>query len=296
MQPATPLKAWFFSPSLSPDGQKIAYTTLGMEPRAWIYDLRRETATRLTGDGKPWSIIWTPDGKRVVFDWGQFDNHRLIYWQPADGSSPMERLPTSDTNQGVGSFSPDGATLAFEGPLHEANWHIYLLDMRRRLETPLVSPSQDSAATYDGDPRFSPDGRWLAYWSNESGRREVYLRPFPGPGGKWQISSEGGLSPLWARNGKQLFYRREDASGQQVWAVDVQGGPAFNPGKPRLLFNLHKVRAEGGEQHGCWDISLDGRRFLMVKLEERESRPLTEMILVQNWFDELRRLAPAGEK
>ena len=131
---------------------------------------------------------------------------------------------------------------------------------------------------------------------DESGRDEVYVQPFPGPGAKWQISSEGGVEPLWARNSKQLFYRfvTPGAGSQtnQVWSVDVQTEPGFSAGKPRLLFEEPgRGYARAGPIRG-WDISPDGERFLMVKLEVRKPQPLTEMILVQNWFEELRRLAP----
>ena len=139
-------------------------------------------------------------------------------------------------------------------------------------------------------PEFSPDGRWLAYASDESGRPEIYVRPFPGPGGRWQISQQGGVGPLWARNGKQLFYR----SGDQVWGVDVQTGPAFSAGKPRLLFEQPGFLC--GNPICGWDLSLDGQRFLMVKVDERKPAPVTELILVQNWFEELRRLGPNGKK
>ena len=124
--------------------------------------------------------------------------------------------------------------------------------------------------------------------SDESGRAEVYVRPFPGPGSKWLISQEGGLEPLWARNGKQLFYRSFD--GQQVWAVDVRTEGDFSASKPRLLFKAPGLSL-GGPIRG-WDLSLDGQRFLMVKLEEAKPKPVTEMILVQNWFEELKRLCP----
>ena len=160
-----------------------------------------------------------------------------------------------------------------------------LLNMSNRQVTPLLNARFNEAY-----PEFSPDGRWLAYASNESGRSEVYVQSFPGPGGKWEISDEGGTEPLWARNGKQLFYRRTG----QVWAVDVQTAPDFALSKPRPLF---EARGYGsGTFTNGWDVSLDGQRFLMVKMEDRKPQPITEMILVQNWFEELKRLVPTGKK
>ena len=122
--------------------------------------------------------------------------------------------------------------------------------------------------------------------SDESGRVEVYVRPFASGEGKWQISNEGGNEPLWARDGRQLFYR----SGDQVCSVDVQTESGFSASKPKPVFKQPGYSI-GGETR-CWDISADGGRFLMVKLEERKPQPLTEMVLVQNWFEEVQRLAP----
>jgi serine/threonine-protein kinase len=294
VQPAASPRAWLSCPRLSPDGKQIAYITRGKEWLAWVYDLNRGTATQLTTEGKVWAITWTPDGKRVIFDWRGFGTLHFLYSQPADGSSPMERLSMPGMNQDLGSFSPDGATLAFEENHPETGEDILLLDLRSRRVTPFLNSKANEM-----DPTFSPDGRWLAYESDESGRLEVYVRPIRGPGGKWQISSDGGNQPLWARSGKQLFYRQTVGDGiakvSQVWAVDVRTDGSFAAGKPRLMFKT-LVWFQNSIPPRCWDISLDDQRFLMVQLEERKSQPLTEMILVTNWFEELKRLAPTGRK
>jgi len=261
VQPALPFKGPFFGPRLSPDGRRIAYGFAAKERHAWDYDLVRGIATRLTGEGSASDVIWTPDGKRVAFAWMQPGGPRNLYWQPADGSSPIERLTTNEYNQFSGSWSPDGTTLAFvECRLDFCQ--ILLLDVRSRRITPFLN--SQSVQAY---PEFSPDGRWLAFASSESGRYEVYVRPFPGPGGQWQISQQGGTEPLWARNGKQLFYRH----GDQIWAVDVQAGPAFSAGKARLLFEQPGFGS--GQPIRTWDLSLDGQRFLMVKLDDRKPTP-----------------------
>jgi serine/threonine-protein kinase len=284
-QPALPFKGPFYAPRLSPDGRRIAYSLLQRSGvHLWEYDLARGIATRLTGEGNAYHVPWAPDGKRVAFGWWKPGDPSNLYWQPVDGSSPMERLTTSEYVQYPASWSPDGTTLAFV----ENYSRILLLDVRSRRVTPFSS-SQAS----EWCPGFSPDGRWLAYGSDESGRREVYVRPFPGPGGKWQVSREGGTEPMWARTGKQLFYRRGDLK-KQVWAVDVQTGPAFSAGKPRLLFEQPGFGP--GDPIRNWDLSLDGLRFLMVKLDDRKPTPVTELILVQNWFEELKRLAPSSKK
>jgi Tol biopolymer transport system component len=284
-----PFKAPFIAPRLSPDGQRIAYSTVGMERNAWIFDLNRGTATRLTSEGLAAWVIWTPDGQRVVFGWHK-TLVRNIYWQPVDGSSPMERLTQSEYNQSPGSWSPDGKTLAFVEENPEGGYDIHLLNVRNRSVTPYLN-----SRFVKWYPDISPDGRWMAYASNESGRFEIYVQPFPAGGGKYQISDKGGVQPLWARNGKQLFYRSGAAGTQlnQVWSVDVQTESGFSASKPKLVFE--QPGYGNGSPIRCWDISPDGERFLMVKLEERKPQPLTELVLVQNWFEELRRLAPTNK-
>jgi eukaryotic-like serine/threonine-protein kinase len=154
-----------------------------------------------------------------------------------------------------------------------------VFDLRSRRVTPFLNSRFNELY-----PEISPDARWIAYTSDESGRGEVYVRSFPGPGARWPISHEGGVQPIWARNGKQLFYRSGDWG--QVWVVDVRTEGGFSSGKPRLLF---KMPGSGpGSPIRTWDLSGDGQRFLMVKLEETNPTPVTEIFLVQNWFEELR--------
>jgi serine/threonine protein kinase len=277
-EPIASFKAPFVAARLSPDGRRIAYQTLGKETQVWIYDLNRGTAARLTSEGLAARVTWTPDSRRVVFGWSKTAATNL-YWQPADGSSPMERLATESKVQFPGSWSPDGEALAFvQGG--ESGLDVMIFRQRDRKIMPLLV-----SRFSETHPEFSPDGRWIAYVSDESGRAEVYVQPFPGPGGKGQISIDGGSQPLWSRNGRQLFYRNSN----QVWVADVQTGSAFSAGKPRLVFERAGYGMIGPVT--LWDISPDGRRFLMVKLGERKPKPVTEMILVQNWFEDLKRLA-----
>jgi hypothetical protein len=162
---------------------------------------------------------------------------------------------------------------------------IALLDVRAGRVTPFLNSQFN-----EWYPEFSPDGRWIAYSSDESKRDEVYVTDFPGRSKKVPVSNEGGTEPLWARNGKQLFYRWRD----QVWVVDVRTDGGFSTSKPRLLFEKPGYH-QAGPIRG-YDLSLDSQRFLMVKLEQRKPTPVTEMILVQNWFEELKRLVPTGNK
>jgi Tol biopolymer transport system component len=197
----------------------------------------------------------------------------------------MERLTTSEYDQYPGSWASDGQTLALVEDDSNKEGDIALLETNSGRLRPFLNSQFDEIY-----PEFSPDGHWIAYVSDESARYEVYVRPFPGPGMKHQLSSQGGIQPLWARNGRQLFYRWED----QVWAVDVQTDGGFSTGKPRLLFE--RSGYSPGDPIRSYDLSLDGQRFLMVKLEQRKPAPVTELTLVQNWFEELKRLVPTGKK
>ncbi len=287
-EPIVAFKAPFFSTRLSPDGRRIAYTLLGMGGHSvLIHDLDRGMATRLTTEGMAAWALWTPDGERLVFDWLETGVPNL-YWQAADGGSPKERLTESEFFHWPGSLSPDGSTLAFVEEREETGPDIHFLDLRDRRTTPFLN-----SRFYEGYPQFSPDGRWIAYVTDESGQREVYVQALSGRQGKWRISHEGGRWPLWAPDGRRLYYR-SDRSGDQVWAVDVGAGPDFSAGRPRLLFSPEGYSR--GSPVGTWGISRDGRRFLMVKLEDRPVQPVAEIILVQNWLEELRRLAPGGAK
>jgi serine/threonine-protein kinase len=276
----------FFAPRLSPDGQRIVYVTIGREEQVWVYDLNTGTNSRLTSEGRAADPIWTPDGKRIVFLWRKSTAAQL-YSQPYDGSSPMERLTTSEYEQRPGSWSSNGQTLALVESHPGTGADIVLLEARSGLVRPFLNSRFQE--TY---PDFSPDGRWIAYTSNESKRDEVYVQPFPGPGMKHQVSSQGGSQPLWARDGKQLFYRSK--GGDQVWVVEVRTDGGFSPSKPRLLFDRPGY-SEGSPIRG-YDLSRDGQRFLMVKREQRKPTPVTEMILVQNWFEELKQKLPTGKK
>ena len=142
-------------------------------------------------------------------------------------------------------------------------------------------------------PQFSPDGRWVAYQSDETGRHEIYVTPYPGPGGKVPISNEGGTEPRWARNGRELFYR----NGDKMMAVDIQTAPAFRAGAPRLQFEGHYYFAESavGRYGWSYDVAPDGKRFLMLKPAAGQSAQSGQLHVVVNWFEELRRRVPVGK-
>ena len=193
-----------------------------------------------------------------------------------------EELVSEKTTYNAADWSRDGRFFIFEETTANSGRDIWLLPLEgERKPRPLLQ-----TRFYEASPRLSPDGRWLAYASDESGRFEVYVQPFPGPGGKWQISTDGGATPIWARDGKELFYR----SGNRVMAVDITGGQTFSAGTPKLLFE--------GPYHWSvtisvdYDVAPDGR-FLMIKPTE-QALALTQINVVLNWFEELKRRVPAS--
>jgi len=199
-----------------------------------------------------------------------------LFWQPADGSGEAERLTTSENWQSPTSWSPDGKTLVFTDSAPSAQSDIGLLtfDGKSRSSLFLKTPFNEDGGV------VSPDGRFLAYVSDESGRNEVYIRPFPGQASKWQISNEGGRQPVWARTRREIFYR----NGDKMMAVAVETEPTFRAGKPALLFE--------GQFLARYDVSLDGERFVMVQ----EAEHSTQIHVVQNWFEELKQRVPAGRR
>jgi serine/threonine-protein kinase len=264
----------YFAQRISPDGLNIAVEIIGGDDLfVSVYDLARGTLHRIAPDQPGLYPVWTPDGKGVIFS----DRMRGLSSAPADGSS----APTSLVSREAGalfasSISHDGKTL-----IGYSSGNLWLLPLPEggasagRLQPFLDSRGQKS------DPEFSPDGHWVAYQSNEAGSGEIYVVPFPGPGGKFLISTSRGSYPRWSRDGRELFYM----SGDKMMVVDVKTSPAFQPGKPRVLFE--------GVYSGTYDVSPDGKRFLMVKpLAGATQGPANQVTVVLNWFEELRRRAP----
>jgi dipeptidyl aminopeptidase/acylaminoacyl peptidase len=276
-------------PRLSPDGRLVAVAIEEQETQTWLYDPSRDTLTRLTfGGNDNLYPLWTPDGKRIAFRSNK-EGPGGIFWQLADGDGGLERLYTSDTSEHVGqspnSWSPDGQLLAFIEQNPTTGFDIWVLRMGDRKAQPFLhTPFNESA------PRFSPDGHWLAYISDESGRFEVYAQPCPGPGGRWQISTDGGTEAVWNRNGRELFYR----SGDKMMAVDIATQPSFTVGKPRMLFEGPYLPTPTTSPN--YDASPDGQRFLMVKPTEQAQAAPTQINVVLNWFEDLKQKVPIGKK
>jgi eukaryotic-like serine/threonine-protein kinase len=281
---AAPARPYVF-PRLSPDGRRLAVTLQGQEVQLWLYDLSRETLTRFAFEGKINSNpVWTPDGKRIAFNSNK-EGPINLFWQLADGSGGLERLTTSEYLHFPMSWSPNGQVLAFVEVTPTTGYDLWTLGLGDRKAQPFLRTQFNESV-----PQFSPDGRWLAYISNETGRWEIYVQPYPSSGGKWQISTEGGAEPVWNRNGRELFYR----NGDKMMAVDIATQPSFTAGKPRVLFEAHYVPPPGTTPN--YDVSPDGQRFLMIKPNDAGDAAPAQINVVLNWFEELKRLAPTEKK
>jgi len=275
----------YLFPRLSTDGRRVAVSIVEQESQTWLYDLSRETLSRFTFEGSQnYNSVWTPDGKRIAFE-SNNSGVPNIFWQLADGGGGLERLTTSPYINAPVSWSPDGQLLAYGEVNPTSGQNIWILRMNDRKALPF-----HRTGTNENEPRFSPDGRWLAYISDESGRVEIYVQPYPGPGGKWQISTEGGAEPVWNPNGRELFYR----NGDKMMAVDISTQPGFAASTPRMLFEGQYEQPPVPVHN--FDVSPDGQHFLMLKPVGEEQTAPTQINVILNWFEELKRRVPTGTK
>jgi serine/threonine protein kinase/Tol biopolymer transport system component len=277
-------RAAFRAPRFSPDGSRIVVAINDETRRSdiWIYDAERGTRRRLTSERHNLAPVWTPDGRRIAFADG-----RLVTL-PADATGPRELLFSSEENQthlpaGTSpyptSWSADGRDLLFQADALD----LWLLSRDAGTTShPLLERQFND---YNG--QFSPDGKWVAYTSDESGREEVYVRHYPDFGNPFVISTDGGDEARWSHDGREIFFRQHDA----LMAVSVDTNGSFRAEKPRRLF---AGRFTGAGRDPSFDISPDGKRFVMVKSDEASA--LTKLTVVQNWFDDLKRRAPAPSK
>jgi Tol biopolymer transport system component len=271
----------FGSPRFSTDGNRVLVTIqdeLG-QLSYWIYDLIRDTLTLITSEeGQNTAAIWTPDDARITFGAHLHEDGRTeLHSKAADGSGQAEKLTSIEIAWAwPTSWSPDGNTLAVTHLQPDGNLDISLLILDG---TPSVVPFTQTHY-WEMHAMFSSDGRWLSYTSDESGRSEVYVRPYPGPGEKVQISTNGGGSPVWSRDGRELFYM----DGNRMMAVPIEPGSTLVAGQPIQI-------SEGDyENQACcinYDVSPDAASLVMVKRE-----PSREIHVVLNWFEELKRLVP----
>jgi serine/threonine-protein kinase len=274
-RPMTETRRSYFMPRLSPDGKRLAVGVRsgGTGSDIWILDLERDVMSRLTFDDSSRYPLWTPDGRRVVFTSSRGGESNL-FWKPADGSSPEERLTTSPNSQFAHSFSPDGRLLAFDDSRPGDIWLLPVGDRRGEFAL-LRTPFREWG------PRFSPDGRWLAYLSDESLRLELYVERYPDRGSKSQLSTDGATEPVWPRNGREIFYR----SDERMMVIEVRTEPVFSASKPSVLFEGRYERGLPGISN--YDVTPDGQRLVMVRGRQEETNS-TQLTLVMDWSAEVR--------
>jgi len=241
----------------------------------------RGTLTPLTtGKGSSQAPRWTPDGTRIVYR-GTRTGSRNLWWKTVDDAKGEERLTTGEGVQTAGSFSDDGQWLAYYDSDPATGFDVLALPVggNRKPRAVVRTPFSEQS------PRLSPDGHWLAYASNESGRSEVLVQSFPEAGARTQISTSGGTEPVWSRDGRELFYLDGDA----MRVVEVRTTPTFSAGAPRLLFEGRYIQSPNGV--ASYDVSADGQRFLRVQPLHPDP-PTHEIQVTVNWTEELKRLVP----
>ncbi len=300
---ASDLRAAYEYPRFSRDGRRLAVTIASASGGdVWVYDLDRDTRTRVTTGGMSRRPIWAADGTRLAFEW-RGPAAWSLYTKAADGAgTPQPLIETAPPSleqgwvdplagvlpgsvplltgahvQSPSSWSP-GGPLAFVEHKPNGERDIWVLSPGETAVPFLITPFDESA------PEFSPDGRFLAYVSDESGVPEVYVQPYPGPGGKWLASTGGGTDPVWSSDSRELLYRR----GDSVMSAAVRLAPSFQAAPPREIFNMHDETPGDARNY---DISPDGRRFVMVQGSRVATPDAVHIVL--NWLDELTRTPAA---
>jgi len=273
---AQPIRAQsenYASPAWSPDGRRIAVMVLSAQGNdIWLCDVASSALSRLTSDNTSANPVWTFDGRRVVYTSSR-SGRAAVWWQAADGSAPAEKLfEVPDVAITEASLAPDGHTLVYRT---QPQNQLYYVDITGDRTPKMITTDRFTKV----HPAISPDGRWLAYSSNEGATPQVMIRPFPGPGGATQISVDGGAEPVWAPDGKSLYYRR----GRQVVSVALTLGPSLNVSARRVLFD-GPYASPGLSGHPAMSISPDGKRFVLLKRLDDDSR----IVVTTNWFSELR--------
>ena len=283
---------FYYNLAFSPDGKRLALEIFdGKRRDIWVYEWERDGLTRLTFAGElNENPIWTPDGQRIAYSSQEKGGTINLWWIRADGAGDAQRLTESKSLHYAGSWRPDGKVLAFSQQSPGATaFDILTLpiegDEKSGWKPGDPKPFVNSAFS-EREPAFSPDGRWLAYESNESGSYEVYVRPFPGPGGKWQISTGGGVFPEWFRNGKELFYRTPDS---KIIVVTYTGsGDSFHADKPQLWSPGQFTDRGLGNLN--FDLHPDGKRFAVLKAPGTgQTAAVNKLNFIFNFFEELRR-------
>jgi Tol biopolymer transport system component len=296
-QPLLQKPGTYYSPSISPDGRQLAIVLeSGKDQDAWIYDTQRDSMSRLTYNSSGGLYpVWYPDGKHIVFQL-RSAGVSAIEWIRSDGAGEAMRLLEGNSERFPGSLSPDGRRLAYTELNSETGADLWTvaLDLSDPEHPKAGKPEPFLRTPFnERDPAFSPDGRWMAYTSTESGIAELYVRPFPGPGGKWQISTGGAEYPKWSRSARALFY--ESLTDDSIMVADYTAtADSFSASKPRVAASARMIDAAGVPN---WDLAPDGKRFVVFPAPDPAAgdRGSVHVTFLLNFFDELRRRIPTGK-
>ena len=286
------------NPAFSPDGKRLAVEINdGKRTDIWVYEWQRDTLTRLTFGGRHnYRPVWTPDGQRITYSSFEDAGGFSIYLKQADGAGDAVRLIESKNETYAQSWRPDGKVLAFYQLNTGTSWDVMTLAVEGNGKSgwkPGEPQSFLNSPFSEMTPAFSPDGHWLAYQSDESGNFEVYVRPFPGPGGKWQISTAGGVFPKWSRNSRELFYATQD--NKVMASTYTASGDSFHADKPQL-WSPGQLSSTYGVVAYNFDPHPDGKRFAVLKAPGTGEVPKVDKVsFIFNFFDELRRKVPPGK-
>jgi Tol biopolymer transport system component len=248
-----------------------------------MYDFARSVLTKMTTDGLSHDPVWSPDGKRIAFRAWE-SSGMTMWWMPADRSAPAQRLNPAGTRESPVSFSPDGRFLSFDDKNTDTKDDARVLSLATNSAQPIAA-----SRFAEGSAKFSPDGRWIAYASDESGKSEIYVQPFPGPGPKIQISNGGGFDPVWRRSGGELFYRNDN----KMMVVAVNTAHEFHASAPTMLWQGNYSSGAGsscgmpGVASSNFDVTSDGQHFLMVR-DDDDAAFGKSIVVVLNWAEELK--------
>jgi Tol biopolymer transport system component len=296
---ATPIPPGpYYSPSISPDGTRVAFRGSGTKPGVWVWDFARSNLIRATSEaGDRWPL-WSPDGRQIVYSRLDDTGRRALVRQDSEAGTAAEPEALCP-GYGAAAWSPDGKTLVFTETAGADGEDSNI--MRADLAGPRATVVAWKQRTIsDSHPALSPNGKWLAYTSKESGAAEVYVESFEKPASRHKVSTAGGSEPAWAPGGDELLFIRRCASGAQstrqcFFAVSFREGTPPVIGRPALFAEVpDAIRCSPNR---CYDISPDGRRFLVTVFSGRPARPPApthEMHVVLNWFEELKAKVPAG--